>query len=231
MTVLPEGFELQNQNEINVFNMIKDDVNVVLDIGCRLEYGYALLKPEAKFYLFDVNPGFISIINEKIEGRGLNVETFGYGLASQNGSVQWSASSESIQGHRLWGDLSTFGVRKFDEVLKENDIKDIDFIKMDIEGSEPDILSFHDILKDVKYIQFECGLTWDNLRKYSFKNVIEEYKETHDAFFIKDDNHPMCGPDSGVLTPITKEFADGLFKYLLEGAGMNIMLAKKGLID
>lgn len=231
MTVLPEGFVLQNQNEIDVFNTIKDDVNVVLDIGCREEYGYALLKPEAKFYLFDVNPQFIATINEKIEGRGLDVKTFSYGLASQNSSVQWSSNSESIQSHRLWGQLSTFEVRKFDEVLVENNIKDIDFIKMDIEGSEPDILGFHDIMKDVKYIQFECGLTWSNLRKFNFKNVIDQYKETHDAFFIKDDNHPMCGPDSDVLTPITEDFADGLFKYVLEGAGMNILLSKKGLIN
>ena len=231
MTVLPEGFVLQNQNEIDVFNTIKDDVDVVLDIGCREEYGYALLKPEAEFYLFDVNPQFISTINEKIEGRGLNVKTFSYGLASQNGSVQWSANSESIQGHRLWGKLSTFEVRKFDEVLEENDIKNIDFIKMDIEGSEPDILAFHDIIENVKYIQFECGLTWSDLDNFSFKDTVEQYKESHDAFFIKDDNHPMCGPDSDVLTPITEEFADGLYKYLRQGAGMNILLAKKGLID
>lgn len=231
MTKLSRNITTQNQYEINVFEMIKDDVNIVLDIGCREDYGYSFLKPEAEVYSFDVHPQFIESINNKVKGKNLNIKTFRYGISNKNSKVSWSGDSQSIQNHRLWGELSTFEVRKFDEVLEENNIKQIDFIKMDIEGSEPEILEYHDILKDVKYIQFECGLAWSDIRKFNFKHVIDQYKDTHDALFIRDDNHSMCDESSELLTIITKDYSDRLLDCAYRGEGVNILLVKKELIE
>ena len=49
----------QYEEELMVFDIVKNDVDVLIDVGCRENYDYAQIKPEAKMYLFDVNEIFI----------------------------------------------------------------------------------------------------------------------------------------------------------------------------
>jgi FkbM family methyltransferase len=73
------------------------------------------------------------------------------------------------------------------DYCNENNITNIDFLKIDVEGMETKVLQgFGDILKNVKYIQFEYGLglaevgsklseIWDLLSQYGFTKF---YKQT-----------------------------------------------------
>ena len=52
----------QYEEELKVFDIVKDNVDVLIDIGCRENYEYAQIKPEAKMYLFDVNKTSLDVL-------------------------------------------------------------------------------------------------------------------------------------------------------------------------
>ncbi len=224
----------QYPEELKVFEIVKDDVNYVMDVGCRENYEYAQIKPEAKMYLFDVNSIFIDNLEKKIKDKGYNITTFPFGLSNRNDEVVISEQTESIQPHRQWGPTQLNGIiRKFDEVLSEYKIHHIDFLKMDIEGCEPDILQFQNIIEQIKYIQFEYGRAWPDLPRYGIMDVIMQYDGTHDFFFIKDTNHPMTNTiDAPLFTPITEPVFEELNHHLIHdqwGYGGNILMTRRDL--
>ena len=63
----------QYEEELMVFDIVKNNVDVLIDVGCRENYDYAQIKPEAKMYLFDVNEIFIKNLNEKIKDKNYNI--------------------------------------------------------------------------------------------------------------------------------------------------------------
>ena len=224
----------QYEEELLVFEIVKDDVDVLIDVGCRENYDYAKIKPEAKMYLFDVNEIFIKNLNEKIKDKNYNITTIPVGLSNRNSEVTISEQTESIQPHRQWGEVKLSGkIRKFDEVITEYGIDKIDFIKMDIEGCEPELLEFENIIKNIKYVQFEFGRAWPALNKYGIGEVMQQYENSHDFFFIKDKNHPTTSNiDAPLFTPITEDILNELNHHLINdrwGYGGNILMVSKNI--
>tara|TARA_R100001510_G_scaffold50535_1_gene49611 strand:- start:10 stop:834 length:825 start_codon:yes stop_codon:yes gene_type:complete len=224
----------QYEEELLVFDIVKDDVNVLVDVGCRENYDYAQIKPEAKMYLFDVNEIFINNLSKKIEDKCFNIIALPFGLSNRNADVTISEQTESIQPHRQWGETQLSGrIRRFDEVIEEYAINRIDFLKMDIEGCEPDLLEFTDIMKNIKYIQFEFGRAWPDLNQYGIGEVMKQYEDTHDFFFIKDKNHPTTNTiDAPLFTLITEPVLNELNHHLINdrwGYGGNILMVNKNI--
>lgn len=224
----------QYEEELMVFDIVKNNVDVLIDVGCRENYDYAQIKPEAKMYLFDVNEIFIKNLNEKIKDKNYNITTIPVGLSNRNSEVTISEQTESIQPHRQWGEVKLSGkIRKFDEVLTEYGVNQIDFIKMDIEGCEPELLEFESIIKNIKYIQFEFGRAWPDLDNYGIGEVMKQYKSSHDFFFIKDKNHPITNTrDAPLFTLISKPVLDELNHHLINdrwGYGGNILMVKNDI--
>ena len=52
----------QYEEELMVFDIVKNNVDVLIDVGCRENYDYAQIKPEAKMYLFDVNKTSLDVL-------------------------------------------------------------------------------------------------------------------------------------------------------------------------
>ena len=118
----------QYEEELMVFDIVKDNVDVLIDVGCRENYDYAQIKPEAKMYLFDVNEIFIKNLNEKIKDKNYNITTIPVGLSNRNSEVTISEQTESIQPHRQWGEVKLSGkIRKFDEVLTEYGVNPVSY--------------------------------------------------------------------------------------------------------
>lgn len=222
--------------ELEAFEYFKDDINVLVDIGCRENDEYSQIKPTAEAYLFDANSYFIDRLNEKVKGNK-NIKVFAFGLSNRNEEVQYDDDSESILEHRFRkSDLTTVKVRKFDEVMKECKILGkIDFLKVDIEGCEPDILEHYDVIKDIKYVQFEFGRGWPNLDNYNVWNVVEQYKETHKCYYLRDLNHSICKEhDLDLFTYIDKDLHEILHKRMVEGPwgeGGNVWMIKKEIAE
>ena len=223
-------------SELEAFEYFKDDIKVLVDIGCRENFEYSEIKPAVKAYLFDANEYFINRLNEKVKGKK-NIKTFAFGLSNRNEEVQYDDDSESIQEHRFRkSNLTTVKIRKFDEVMKECKILGkIDFLKVDIEGCEPDILEHYDVIKDIKYVQFEFGRGWADLDNYNVWSVIEQYSDTHKFYYLKDPNHSICREsDLELFTLIDRDFHDQLHRKLVGGAygeGGNVWMIKKEIAE
>ena len=185
-----------------------------------------------KQYLF--TDGRYLLQAEKEIDKNFNIITLPFGLSNRNADVTISEQTESIQPHRQWGETQLSGrIRRFDEVIEEYAINRIDFLKMDIEGCEPDLLEFTDIMKNIKYIQFEFGRAWPDLNQYGIGEVMKQYEDTHDFFFIKDKNHPTTNTiDAPLFTLITEPVLNELNHHLINdrwGYGGNILMVNKNI--
>jgi hypothetical protein len=154
-----------------------------------------------------------------------NIFFYSFGLSDKNDMVTYSKVSESI--HRHWGEHVTFEVKKFDEVFYSNKLENTDFLKMDIEGSEPSILKFKSVLSNIKFIQFEYGETW-NFNEYDLQRAFNYYSNTHDFYFIKDENHPIASMyDFSILLKCNDKIISDIHNWALKGAGCNIIMINK----
>lgn len=217
----------QNSYELKIFNEIKKYLKTVIDIGCRDNYDYFILAPEIRYHMFDINEEHINKIKYELKDIDNKICFYPFGLSDKNEMVTYSKKSESI--HRHWGDHVTFEVKNFNEVFYDNNLEDTDFLKMDIEGSEPSILKFKNILSNISFIQFEYGETWD-FNSYTLQTAFKDYSNTHDFYFIKDENHPVS--NSYVFPIILKcddKIIDVIHNWALKGAGCNILMINKEL--
>ena len=147
------------KEEIELFKQLKD-LKVIFDVGTRADTDYIELKPEAEFHLFEPNPDFFDELYKKIKGKS-NVYANKYGLGRKNQEMGYQKDlqsfidSEAVNTPYAKGEI-ILPMKTLDTYLLENDIKQIDFIKMDTEGYELNILLgatnwFHII----KYLQYE----------------------------------------------------------------------------
>jgi FkbM family methyltransferase len=139
-----------------------------IDIGCHTgEILNHLLKlaPEGQHYAFEPIPGLFASLQKKYAGKAV---IFPFALADENGRTTFNfvrnAPAYSGIRQRKYAiknpDIETLQVekKKLDAVISP-DVK-IDFIKIDVEGAEFEVLKgAARILKDSKpLILFECGL-------------------------------------------------------------------------
>lgn len=139
-------------DEAKYFDTIKDECKVIFDIGAS--YSPYIEYPQEVHY-FDPQPSVI----ENLKGlTNANVKSYYncFGLSDV----------ETILPFYRYGDFVTatdfkigdFPLKLGKNYVEENDIKNIDFLKIDVEGFELKVLKgFGEHLNKVKYIQFEYG--------------------------------------------------------------------------
>ena len=145
--------------ELEVFKQLKE-LNVIFDVGARVDTDYLDIWPNAEHHLFEPNPEFFDELYKKVEGKS-NVHANKYGLGDKNqvmgyiSGLQSFVASEAINNPYAISHL-LLPMKTLDTYLLETGIRQIDFLKMDTEGYELKILLgatnwFHII----KYIQYE----------------------------------------------------------------------------
>lgn len=220
------GVIKQHDSEMILFDLIKDQVFKLIDIGCRTNIDYFNLKKDCEMHLFDINKNHIQEIKNKLNGIENNIHLYDFGLSNTNSTLTYSHLSESVK--RIWGDNITCQVFNFSDILKKFNIINIDFLKMDIEGCEPEILSFHDIITSIKFIQFEYGNTW-NLNEYDLKQCHNFYSQYFNIFFIRDYSHPISQENSSLLIPVDIGLVNKIDHYVSLNCGCNILMVKKNI--
>jgi FkbM family methyltransferase len=215
----------QNSYELRIFEYIKDNITKLVDIGCRDNIDYFLSSPQCEMHLFDINKNHIYRIKDKIKNIQNKIYLYEFGLSNKNDLVGYSQISESI--HRDFGNIINCPVKKFDDVLLEYNILNIDFLKMDIEGCEPEILFYKEILNNIKYIQFEYGNTW-NLSEYNLSMCYIDYSDNFNFYFIKDINHPLTSVESSpILTFLDSNLIEQIDFFVSKDCGCNILMVNK----
>lgn len=153
----------KTNGELLFWNTKKDSFEIVFDVGCRQDSLFSTFQGEVHY--FDPVEQFIS----KLKVTCYNTKSFFnvYGLSDKNEELDYFPGCQSFLNRTLGckkdfsGNKLVLKVRKAVDYINENNITKIDFLKIDTEGYELNVLKgFEDKLSIVKVIQFEYGGTY-----------------------------------------------------------------------
>jgi len=167
------------------FLKIKNNINIIFDVGSN---------QNSEYIDFDGEVHYFDPVNEFIENlkkqTNLNKKSCfnNFGLGNENKQLYYYPKYESfydrIKSCNISDDSNKFylSIKKGKDYVVNENIKYIDFLKIDTEGYELNVLQgFEDFLKNIKIIQFEYGGTFldnntklmdviDYLKNYGFYN-------------------------------------------------------------
>ena len=151
--------------EQGLFSSLKN-IQVVFDVGARIDMDYIRLKPGIEIHYFEPNPEFAK------ELKGGKVNTIG--LSDVEGRMMYYKDTQSFVVKGWKG--GTFNLTTLDKYAL--DIPRIDFLKIDCEGMDYRILcGGKETLKKTKHVQFEFSAGIQ-----AFADVLKGF----DLFLIRD---------------------------------------------
>jgi FkbM family methyltransferase len=146
------------------FNKIKNNINVIFDVGCRQNSEFLNFNGECHY--FDPVKNFIDNLSEQ---SNINKKSYfnNFGLGNENKELFYFPRYQSFFDRVKSCGVSDnsnkiiLKIRKAVDYIHENSITKIDFLKIDTEGFELDVLKgFEHKLCNVNIIQFEYGGTY-----------------------------------------------------------------------
>jgi FkbM family methyltransferase len=179
-TIMFNNCNSETNGEHKFFMDIKDNIKVIFDVGCKSYSEYIDFNEEVHYF----DP-----VNECVEQlkqqTNLNKKSYfnNFGLGDENNQKYYYPKYESFYDREnscgISDDSNKFllNIKKGKDYVIDNNIKNIDFIKIDTEGYELKVLQgFEDFLENVKIIQFEYGGTFldNNTKLIDVINYLEQ---------------------------------------------------------
>ena len=158
--------------------------DIVLDIGANIGYDTVLFADkvgnEGKVIAIEPDPINFEILKKNIKENKLkDVVAVQAAVGSENKKMEIYESKENYGDHRMWGNGPSVSVfcRKLDDLLKELDYQKIDFIKIDVQGFEAEVIEGgKEMIEKNKPIIFFEYWPW------GIKNAGSEIKEMMEFF-------------------------------------------------
>jgi FkbM family methyltransferase len=186
---------------------IKDKINVIFDVGCGQESEFINFNGEVHY--FDPINDFIGNLKNQ---KNINKKSYfnNFGLGNEDNEIYYYPIYQSfydrIKSCKISDELNKkiVNIKKGKDYVINNNIKTIDFLKIDTEGYELSVLKgFDNFLENIKIIQFEYGGTYlDNdtklidVIKYLQNNNFYKfaYLNNNDPIIITDftDHYQYC---------------------------------------
>lgn len=150
--------------ELEQFKKMSNDVEIIFDVGSRDDLEYHKIKPNGEYHLFEPRLEFFNNLKNKMEkldnSEHIFLNQIGLGHEHIKGLVYYpNVQSFTHQWYRSGQDVGEkYDIHKLDDYVKENNVNRIDFLKIDVEGFEANVLrGGMGIIKkgNVKYIQLE----------------------------------------------------------------------------
>lgn len=167
---------LSNGEEL-FFNKIKERCNIIFDVGCNRDSLF--LDSTAETHYFDPVASFIEELKTK---NSRNKKSFfnNFGLGESNKIIPYYTNTGSFVDRAIGSkETELYELRKGIEYIQMHKIEFIDFLKIDVELYELNVLEgFSDFLKEIKIIQFEYGpgtFTDLNIKLSQITNYLEKY--------------------------------------------------------
>lgn len=185
-------------------SFIQNEIDVIFDVGCRSDSLFLNYPKEVHY--FDPNIEFLHILKNQPHS---NTKAFynEFGLGDKKDTLKYYKYFQSFidrrQTCRVDNNTIFFNVDKGVNYLTENNLTNIDFLKIDTEGFEFAVIKgFEQRLTDIKIIQFEYGKTYidSGVKLVEVANYLREYG--FQSFYYLNSSH---------LVPIT-DFQDH-YKY------------------
>lgn len=122
-------------------------------------------------------------ILENVKSDSVNVLVYKNALYYNKKYINLSTSNDNVGGYCL--DESEDGKVKTITLEELCSNKKIDFIKMDIEGAEKNVIENSSVIKDIKYIEIEFH---NDLHENSYwKSFVKKYLPNHKIIFTDED--------------------------------------------
>ena len=187
----------KTNGEYDFFLKIKDSIQTVFDVGCRSDSEFTEFEGEVHY--FDPVSSFIEDLSKQPnKNKTSHFNTFG--LGNENTELYYYPRYQSfydrVNSCTVSDDSNkiVLQIKKASDYIRANSVKTIDFLKIDTEGFELNVLKgFEEELVNVNSIQFEYGGTFlDN--KMRLKDVLEylEGKGFHKfSYLVKGGTSPL----------------------------------------
>lgn len=155
--------DVNSNGEMSFFKSIEDRVKVIFDVGAQ---GSIFTNFNGEVHYFDPNKDFIDNLRNETNN---NSKSFfnEFGLGNNEDEIEYFPAYQSFFNRtKSCGVCDDFSkkkllIRKASNYILENNIESIDFLKIDTEGFELEVLKGFDLyLNIVKIIQFEYGGTF-----------------------------------------------------------------------
>ena len=179
------SYDFKKNGELNLINKLsKTDIKVVFDVGANVGSYTKLIKdylPKCSIHAFELHKGNFSILKKNISGLNIFLNDFGlYNISKQ---IRYKAHKYNSTNHKISSRSGSHDSDKFDieigvvqtgdNYCEKKNINNIDLLKIDVEGSEFQVLlGFKKMIEKnkIKIIQFEYGYAnGDN------KNLIRDF--------------------------------------------------------
>ena len=129
----------KTNGEERFFLNIKDKINVIFDVGCRSDTEFTTFEGEVHY--FDPVNEFIEKLKKQKNKNKLSYFN-NIGLGNENKTLYYYPKYQSfcdrVNSCKVSDDANKIllHIKKAKDYINENNIKDIDFLKIDIEGFE-----------------------------------------------------------------------------------------------
>jgi FkbM family methyltransferase len=146
-----------------------EPIRSALDVGANVgkwSLIAAEIFPQATVYALEIIPATAAELRSRTAGQG-RIKPFNLGLAEHTGTVTMryhpsaSAHATSTEYPHKWeGERIACPVMRGDEFLAREGIREVDFLKLDVEGAEHLVLrGLEEVLRErrVRFVQFEYG--------------------------------------------------------------------------
>jgi FkbM family methyltransferase len=171
-----QDFDMERNGEERIVKIISSlKPRCVFDVGANVGEWSLLVSrfcPKCEIHAFEIRTETFNKLKNKFAGYE-NIHLNDFGLSDSEGKIEIYYSSENeldptSTAYPLFDmkeNMSTYGasqigkVRRGENYIDDNDILDIDFLKIDVEGMELLVIKgFAEGLRKVKVIQFEYGI-------------------------------------------------------------------------
>ncbi len=164
--------------------------DTVLDIGANLGLVTVLLSrlvgPQGQVHSFEPNPDIVDLLQQSIQRSGAtNVTLHPCALGQQEEVLELSlppknkgAASLRAPNHRAGHESVSVPVRPLSTLLEEAGVEKIQFVKMDVEGFEPEVLEgARGVLEQIRpeAIVFECNDFESHPSQHKTFQLLDEY--------------------------------------------------------
>lgn len=153
--------------EFVFFDGIKFDINILFDVGARDDIYYVKKSSELIVHAFEPNPiNYQKLLhNIEVNGIGDRIKPVHVGLGNKNTTVEYYSDTESIfkRTNHITSAVIPYEItiEKLSHYCSMHNIESIDFLKIDTEGYELDVLlGCEEMITSIRIIQFEYGGTY-----------------------------------------------------------------------
>ena len=159
----------KTNGEEKFFMNIKNNIDLIFDVGCRSDSEFIHFTGEVHY--FDPMNEFIEQLKTQ-PNLNRNAYFNNFGLGNENSQLYYYPRYQSFYDRITSCQFSDdsnkilLNIKKGKDYITNNNITKIDFLKIDTEGFELNVLQgFGDFLENIKIIQFEYGGTFLDSKK------------------------------------------------------------------